>query len=483
MAADSVDTPFRITIPSGTSTFTIKIPNHHLGSNRQFYFQHLNLAPDFFSLEAEKLKLDTDPDLDQIVESSVQVKINHVDPKTAYAPTYQNASATTKTIDFMDKINDHFELNKPEHCYTTPFFIDWIDEIMHEEREPKKYVTQLAQTYYSEAFYEALHGNRLPNSVQELDGVNNYLPPIGTSMSEAAFNARIRLRIWMAPYTKAIFSSNTPYVTELGFTLEQFGEAQKQQYHIVNDKAHWLPVAIATKAPKTTITKTDGRITVSAVKPTIANKINKLSMVKRDWLDDAKLSVYLRELFNQVSRSMNTNFSLSYIAGEKKYQFYFPSSGNIEVLIVCQPELAIRLGFESGDTTIFKGMKANPQRDRYSIDDAQRKALALVYDTGPLVCTLDQVASNRTSGALDLFMAALYPNVSGILSMPQSVCSCASNAVHLNAITQSSAAHVPITFRLLRIYDDEKIADFSWKNDSYVYGTLQGICNKQQKKV
>jgi hypothetical protein len=109
------------------------------------------------------------------------------------------------------------------------------------------------------------------------------------------------------------------------------------------------------------------------------------------------------------------------------------------------------------------------------IVQAQKKALALVYDTGPIVCTLDQVASNTTCGTEDQIMAIVYPTVSGILDMEQSMCSCKGNAVHIHALTQSNAARVPISFRLLRIYDDEKMANFLWKNDAYAYGSFQGF--------
>jgi hypothetical protein len=478
MPADVDNTPFRIAIPSGVSTFTIKVPHHYLRSTRKFFFNQLELAPDFFSLEAEKLKLDADPDLDQTVETSVQVKITYMEPRTVYAPVYQNASTTTKTIDFIEKINEHFEKHKPDYAYTTPFFFDWIDASLNEEKEPKKYVPLVAHSYYNEPYYAVLHSDRLPASVRELDGVNNFLPPIGTMEAQASYQARIRLRMWMAPVSKVTFSSNMPFVTDLGFSYEQLGQSVKNQYHIVNDKSYWLPVAVGVRAPNTTITKTDVRITVSAASTHLINRINKISVTKRDWLDDGKLYPHLSELFSQTSRYNNTIFSLGFNNAEKRYMFHFPVSDNVTVIISCQPELAMRLGF-GAVTNIVRGMQAEPQMDRYSIYDAQKKALALVYDTGPLLCTLDQVSSNQTSGALDQFMAALYPHQSGILKMPQSVCSCAANAVHINAITQSSAAQVPITFRLLRIYDDEKVADFSWKNDAFIYGILQGICGQK----
>jgi hypothetical protein len=123
-------------------------------------------------------------------------------------------------------------------------------------------------------------------------------------------------------------------------------------------------------------------------------------------------------------------------------------------------------------------MQAMPQEDQINIVDAKKKALSVVYDTGPILCTLDQMSSNTTSGALDQTMAALYPHESGILAMPQSVCSCSSNLTSIHPLTQTSAAHVPVTFRLLRIYEDQTISDFAWKCNAYVYGVLQGTCKK-----
>jgi hypothetical protein len=80
---------------------------------------------------------------------------------------------------------------------------------------------------------------------------------------------------------------------------------------------------------------------------------------------------------------------------------------------------------------------------------------------------------------MDQTMAALYPHHSGILAMPSpSVCSCNANLTTIHPLTQSLAARVPITFRLLRIYEDESISDFQWKCNAYVYGVLQGTCKK-----
>ena len=58
------------------------------------------------------------------------------------------------------------------------------------------------------------------------------------------------------------------------------------------------------------------------------------------------------------------------------------------------------------------------------------------------------------------------------------MCSCSSNLTTIHPLTQASAAYVPVTFRLLRIYEDQSISDFAWKCKAYVYGVLQGTCKK-----
>jgi hypothetical protein len=474
MDLSEVTTPFRVILPAGSSTFVVRVPKHHLSNDRKFFFNHLHVAPDYFSKEADNLDLDADPEMNKDVDSPVQVRLEINEPTKLYGPLYQNSSYAAETLDVIDRINDHFESNRPEFIIRSPFFIDWTDLQLDKTNESNTYVPLVAQTYYGDIYRAVLHSNRLPESVRDLDGVNNHLPPF-ENMTDVAFNMRIRLRIWMAPYTKAIFSSNEPFVSDMGFTTDQFGKPIKKQYHLNNRSENWKMVAVGTSAPKKLITKVDFRITASSYDDYYVSTMQIARMMKRNWLKNDKVAAYLGQLFDFFSRQCNVRFSFGYKEDDRQFYFSLPQSDNLSVVVSCLPEFAMRLGF--GPINFIRvGMQALPQKEPDDhIIQAQRKALALVYDTGPIVCTLDQVSSNTTSGAEDQFMAALYPHESGILSMPQSVCSCRANAVRIHVLTQSNAALVPVTFRLLRIYDDEKIANFVWKNDAYVYGSLQGF--------
>lgn len=472
---EEVATPFRIVVPAGESTFDIHVPKHYLTNDRRFYFKHLRLVPDFYNKQADQLGLDTDPNMNTIIDYPVQVKLQYNDASTFYGPTYKNSSTINSTLDAIERINDHFETNKPEASYATPFFIDWTDVVQEKTTTPNRYVPKEAIHYYDEEFDAILHGDRLPTSVQGMDDVNNFLPPIESITSPLLYE-NIRLRLWMGPYTRAVFSSLQPFVDDWGFTEEQFGRPYKLQYTLINKTHTWRPVLTAAKSPKRNFTKVDFRVTVAPWNPLMVNKQRVTSLSKRDWNDNAKVTHYLKHLFQNVSNHTNTIFSFGFDENEKRFYFDLPTSEKFAVTIVCTPEFALRLGY-SRTQFIVRGMEAKPQKDKLSVVDAQTKAMSVVYDTGPIICTLDNISSNTTSGADDQFMAALYPKLPGELCMPESG---TSHSVHLCILRQSTAAFVPITFRLLRIYDNEKSSNLVWNHDAYVYGTFSGFCFNQQ---
>lgn len=472
---EEVSTPFRVVIKPGSSTFDVNVPKHYLTNDRRFYFKHLRLQPDFYNKEADALGLDSDPNLSNNIDYLVQVKLEYKDISTFYGPNYKNSTAVNTTLDAIEKLNDHFENNKPDISYATPFFIDWIDTVQHALLPPNKYVPKEALQYYDEIYRPALHGDRLPLSVQGMDDVNNFLPPIGTMKSPLLYD-RIRLRLWMGPWTRAVFSSLQPFVDDWGFTEAQFGPPYKQQHTLTNRTHTWRPVLIAEQPPKRTFSKVDFRMLMAPFNTTMINRSHVTSMTQREWNDNAKVTLYLKSLFQNISNNLNTIFSFGFDEDEKRFYFHLPTSDNLTVTILCSPDFALRLGYGQ-ESFIVKGMQARPQKDHITITDAQIKAMAVVYNTGPIICTLDNISSNTTSGADDQFMAALYPMMPGVLMMPDSG---KSHSVHLSILRQSTAAFVPITFRLLRIYDNNKSANFMWSHDAYVYGTFTGFCYTRQ---
>jgi hypothetical protein len=480
-SATLVSTHFRITIPSGQSVFTVDVPkNYLLDGRRRFYFDQLHLTPSFFSEEAEKLDLDADPEMDRTIERSLDVKIVYDNPKDIYGKAMDHSPQTMDTTDFIIKFNSFFENKRPPFAVATPLFIDWIDRTLHDSKEPNDYVVQNAKLYYGVGYSAMQHTDFLASSARTIPDTNNFLPPLTGAMNLDEYDQRISLRLWIGPYTKAVFSNVNIFVADLGFKLDQLGVSVGRQIHLTNDTPYWRPMATATTAPNLSISKLPIKVTAMPVTSPLLQKLSLPTMKQRQWKNTAELAPALIDFFHRLSQSFNLKLSLAYNTDDKKFVLTFPDATNVTVYLNCEPEFSHRLGF-GYQSVIIKGMKAQAQKTATpganNGSDAQKKSTVLVYDTGPIICSLEQMSSNTTSGSIFQTMASLYPRSSGTLSMPTSTLVAISSAFPL-AITSHSAkrGYVPVTFRLSRIYDNQSTSDFVWTCDANVFGVLVGFC-------
>ncbi len=479
-----VYTHFRIAIPRGQSTFSIQVPHRYLeDQRRRFFFSQIHLVPNFYSLDAEKLALDADPAMDALTSRDFSVKIYYRDTKLIYGNEYINSTSLTKTVNLISAINQHFEDQKPAFAYTTPFFIDWVDTALMKSRgaDIKQIVTDGSDMYYGGDFDDTQYGNALPASARSIEGVNNFAIPWSATTGPDIFNKRIRLRLWLAPYTKAVFSNIQIFIEDLGFAPEQMGRSTSNQIHLSNSKPNWIVMAVAKEAPKEQFTKREFKMRVWMAGPYLNSKIKRITMTGRDWVDDTKLTQAVSEAVKECSYAFNTIFTFSFNMTEKRYVVTFPDTDLLTIHLVCDPEFSHRIGM-GYDGLIVKGLKAEPQKDRMdNAQDAARRAAAVVFDTGPLACVLEDMASNTASQAVDEILTALYPTGWGTLSMSAPVCHCnlatsSSKAIALSANRYTGTAYASIAFRLLRLYDNQILSNFSWNHDGYIYGVLQGTC-------
>lgn len=482
---------FRIAILSGASTFTIKVPHRYLeDARRRFFFSQMHLVPNFYSLDAEKLALDADPAIDLPVTRSFQAKMFYRDNKIIYGNEYVNSTTLTKTVDLLDAINQHFENQKPDFAHATPLFFDWVDIALMTKPTDDigDIVSKASDMYYGGAFDPDQYSNVLPPSARLIQGVNNFTMPWSSTTGRDIFNKRIRLRLWLAPNTKAVFSNTQIFVEDLGFTQSQLGRSIANQFHLANNKSLWLPVAVAKEAPKEQFTKREFKLRAWMTGPYLHTKIKTITMTQREWLDDTKLTQAVSQAVHEFSLSLNTVFSFSFDKVGKRYSVTFPNTDLVTLHLTCDPEFSHRIGM-GYENLLIKGMKAEQQKDRMDhTQDAAKRAASVVFDTGPIACVLDEMSSNTTSQSIDQIMTSLYPTASGTLSMPAAVCQCsltsvASRSVSLSANRYSASALSPVTFRLLRIYDDQKLTNFHWICDGYIYGVLQGTCVGGHSKV
>lgn len=478
-----VSTHFRIFIPSGQSVFTVHVPkNYLLDGRRRFYFDQLHLTPSFYSEEAEKLDLDADPEIERTIERQLDVKIVYDNPKDIYGKALDHAPSSMDAADFISKFNSFFENKRPSFALATPLFIDWIDKTLHANQEPLNYVPKNAKLYYGVTYNSMSHSDFLPGTARSIDDTNNFMPPIDGAMNMDEYDNRIRLRLWIGPYTKAVFSNVNIFVSDLGFTTAQMGVSVGRQIHLTNDTPFWRAIATAETAPNLSISKQAIKVTAMPMMSPLLERIALPSMTQRQWKNTKELAPALVGFFNRISESFNIKLSLAYNEEDKKFVFTFPDATNVAVYLNCEPDFAHRLGF-GYQSVIIKGMKAQAQKINGNVagtngsSDAQKKSTILVFDTGPIICSLEQMSSNTTSGSIFQTMASLYPRSSGSLSMPPSTLVSMSSAFPLTITSHSAkGGFVPVTFRLSRIYDNQSTSDFVWTCDATVYGVLVGFC-------
>jgi len=433
----------------------VPVPLRYL-DGRKFHFENLSINPQLFNKAAAGYGVEAQEEGLVIYRSDVRLDCDYVGEKKNFFPSsYKPSSAVAKARDFVQEFNAFFEREKPDFMKRCPLFFDWTDlRIVDAEAD---YAVAAAKAYdqvwFNETFSLDEHGNGLPESLKTMRGVNHLRYPADGKFSVAQMNEEnFRIRLFVAPFVKATFSVLGP-LQELGFTASQFGEqSAKRQITIVNSEPFYTEFTALT-APKIELSSTVCTVNVLPAETAASSFSRTLEISAKDFKDNAALASQLNAKIGECADELNVNFSLKYNESEKKFLFSFPSSQDHEV----------KDGGSSG----------------VSETDVFNKCKALCFDTGLVLCTLDQMSSNSTSGVLDACLASLFPHKSGVMRMTK-YRSCPPPGVVLTSFSGSSA-EVLFTFRLLRIYDNQEIRKFAWKDGAYVDGTLVGI-RKENKQ-
>jgi len=472
--------PFRNFVQPESSTFEVSVPSRYLDGDRKFQFENLTLSPHLFSREAAGFNVEADEEGLAVIKCGIRLdaEFGGVDKKLNFTPPFRAATLMTAGK-YIQEFNAFFEREKPDFVRRCPLFFDWTHlDLESDEDFAGDYYGEAEifdQTWFNEEFSPDIHGNGLPASLEKLKGVNHLKYPAAGAFSESETNAaNFRVRLWLAPFVKATFSS-PGILLDLGFTASQFGEqTAKQQITVVNSEAAFVEFTGLT-APKIDLTS---KCTVNLYPAELlaTSFVHLLEISAKDYRNHAFLAKMLNAKIQDCANELNVNVSLQFDESERKFQFAFPSSSQILLSLFFQkPELSLRMGYFYTNV-IDKNSAAREVRDvqAANVADAFKKCAALCFDTGIVLCTLDQLSSNTTSGALDFYMASLFPRPSGVMELDR----CGQDVppgVILTPSSGSSSATVPFKFRLLRIYDNQEIRAFAWNDGAWIYGMLRGI--------
>ncbi len=115
------------------------------------------------------------------------------------------------------------------------------------------------------------------------------------------------------------------------------------------------------------------------------------------------LASWINEKNQECATELNVKFSLQYDVQTKKFAFSFPSSESVSVLIVTEkPEFGLQMGFPFSHVIKkdYKSKEAGEIERNVNVSNAIDRCKAMCYDTGQVLCMLDQVSSNATSNYL-----------------------------------------------------------------------------------
>ena len=468
----NVNCPFRLAVPEGQSTFTIMVPREFV-QERQFYFTELTLAPDYYNTKSAQENMDTEEELDATTTHEMYIT-SLADQEKLFAEPYE--LKTMMTIpDYVKDVNNFFENHKPEGIKRSVFFYDWIDVRQADSgMDLDEYIQFCAKTFYNEPYDAAKHYNALPRSVRDLTKsypVNNYLFP--TQYQNPTLMKNLRWRLWLGPNTLNEYSTDVQ-LKAMGFSEQQIGKRKvRRQFSFENITTSYDMVEAETHA-NDSFPSAKATIKLKPRDETFVSNDITFTTTVRDALKNTKIETAVKNALALVVENSNCNITFAYKADKKTFNFTFPDNANLILSLCVSAELASMLGYDGKDK-ITKEDVPNPRPDSIDIKEAGELSRTLAFDTGLVIVEVDNIASNTTSGISNQFMAALYPNESGILSLSTS---CYTPPTIKIPTFMTGSSMVPVKFRLSRFIQDYVLVPLIWKTGAFVNGVFCGSSHK-----
>jgi hypothetical protein len=208
---------------------------------------------------------------------------------------------------FMTSVNNYFDSQKPDFAMQCPFFFNWVDlnNTMHDY---KTYAQLAGMVFYNKLYNKTKHSGILPQSVASMDGVNDLKNPIAT-MDEVTAMGRLRYPLWVAPFTKITFSSNTPLL-DLGFTPEQFGQRTVyKQIELINPTYRYRVWNVGVNMPSKVFIKSDFKMTVSPSTTPINSNRYKVDIAHERFTNSAELAQIMTKVVKCLAANINVYLS------------------------------------------------------------------------------------------------------------------------------------------------------------------------------
>jgi len=332
----------------------------------------------------------------------------------------------------------------------------------------------MSESYYGEPFDKSKFFNALPLSARSIPGSNNYLFP--THINEES-RENLRFRLFLAPNVDGVFSTDGPLQC-MGFSATQIGERTgKNQLVMSNADMTRFATTVAEepiqdKLKKTTLFKMSLQVHSNSY---MSDSIV-VSVTKGNTFKNTSYLPVLQEGLERLSHQSNLKLDILYNAEGKKFKIIFPTHKSlVKATLLVPTNLAERLGFDLVTEISEENNEGERVEDEFDITKTETRSRALGYDTGIIVVSNDGSRSISMAGVYEQFMCSLYPTSTGTYEMSLLENCFTPIRMELPKFHNSANALVPLTFKLSRFLDDDRLVDLDWKNGAFVSGLLRGI--------
>ena len=478
-ASEAVFCPFQSGLRAGGSRFKIAIPRAFLTCplaqnvvqtrRREFQFLALEMIPDFYNKDALLLNYDTEEDL--ALESQYELHLHltlqpNVFGKGLLELGREDAAGLSP---FLYKVNAQSFNLKPQGLERGPFFLDWIDTARTAHLEQGETLNDLmraeAESYYGMTLDANLHANKLPASYASVPGANGYLFP--NNINVPLRETRLRVRLGVAPNTVVSFASKK-MLENLGFLSESRSGLRRHPFE--NADANGFKYFVAESSPALQARMEAGKIYVKPAAETLFAS-SQLSLTGPDKRSNETLLQKTKALFKDWAETTNVDLDLGFNTGTKTFNLIWPANAQVHLRLTGDPTLFEILGFG-----LVKSVDPTSTVEAFSVHakETATKTQILCYDTGQIIVTCPNVASNLASISSNQYMTSLFPQSSGKMEMPLHL----GNRVVPPAFESGEDDTVPLECRLWKFNDNGVRVPFKWVCGAVVSGILMGKVEK-----
>lgn len=468
----NVTISFRSRIEAGENTFEVPIQRKFADDpNRQFGFESITLMPEYQNTQAFVYNMDPKTELETVTQHPIQLEIvygaNYYHKDTG--KTWSYLTSQTLLGNLLKSINQYYDRNKPPGTLYPPVFFDWVHLMSFEEdTDIRMYPRETALEAYGEEFSEAKHGNWLPPSLQHMDEFNNCDFP---TMDNDEYLDNVRIRMWVAPNTTITFSNNELPLA-MGFEKYQIPEKSKKgQVPFENKSIMEFQRYFAADVPLTNLhsDKIRGtKINAYTTNDFVLSPMGSLQTSKQRERYPEKVAEDYSKSIRNLAKSVNLVMNLEYDKdGTKKFKIVYPNNDNVAVKIYVPQNIMKQLGFDdsSGEFITSKSVSI-PIVGKLETEELEKKAIALVYDTGMVTIDLVEQHSQLSSHSGNTLMATLHPKKDGTLR----------NRVYHGDVPRVhiSGTNPDLKFAVYRFDDENRKMNLGWPVGAYIFGSLTG---------